>query len=122
MSDWSSDVCSSDLIDLRFVIATGMLIISYSLWEMAHWSLDVGPASIVTTGFLQGLGMGLVFMQLNTLAFATLDRRWRTDGTSLMNLLRSLGASAGISLCTTLLTQTTTIGSASCRERVSQSG
>src|SRR3546814_2859994 len=28
-------------IDLRFVIATGMLIISYSLWEMAHWSLDV---------------------------------------------------------------------------------
>src|SRR3546814_6670707 len=90
MSDWSSDVCSSDLIDLRFVIATGMLIISYSLWEMAHWSLDVGPASIVTTGFLQGLGMGLVFMQLNTLAFATLDRRWRTDGTSLMNLLRSL--------------------------------
>ncbi|API59872.1 EmrB/QacA family drug resistance transporter [Tardibacter chloracetimidivorans] len=94
-------------IDLRFVIATGMLIISYSLWEMAQWSLDVGPASIVTTGFLQGLGMGLVFMQLNTLAFATLDRRWRTDGTSLMNLLRSLGASAGISLCTTLLTQNT---------------
>src|SRR3546814_3598434 len=34
-------------------------------------------------------------------------RRWRTDGTSLMNLLRSLGASAGISLCTTLLTQNT---------------
>src|SRR3546814_7609822 len=42
-------------IDLRFVIATGMLIISYSLWEMAHWSLDVGPRSEENTSELHSL-------------------------------------------------------------------
>src|SRR3546814_17910676 len=44
-------------IDLRFVIDTGMLIISYSHWAMANWSLHFGPASIFPTGFLQGLGL-----------------------------------------------------------------
>src|SRR3546814_13156132 len=62
-------------IDLRFVIATGMRIISYSHEEMADWSLDVGPASIVTTGFLQGLVLRPVFMKRHTLPSATLNGR-----------------------------------------------
>jgi DHA2 family multidrug resistance protein len=57
----------------------------------------------VTSGFVQGLGMGLVFMPLNALAFATLDGRYRTDGASLLNLMRSVGQSAGISMATVLL-------------------
>src|SRR3546814_12206715 len=88
-------------IDLRFVIATGMLIISYSLWEMAHWSLDVGPASIAATGFLQDLGMGLVFMQHNTLSFVHLDRRGRTVATSLITLIRYIGPYATLDRSTT---------------------
>src|SRR3546814_15952302 len=47
-------------IDLRFVIATGMMIISYPLWALAHWSLDVSPASSVPPGFPQGLGRGQI--------------------------------------------------------------
>jgi MFS transporter, DHA2 family, multidrug resistance protein len=57
----------------------------------------------VVAGFVQGLGMGLVFMPLNALAFATLDGHLRTDGSSLLNLMRSIGQSAGISMVTVLL-------------------
>jgi MFS transporter, DHA2 family, multidrug resistance protein len=92
-----------DKIDMRYVIALGSLICSYSLWQMSHWSLDISQNDFVITGFIQGLGMGLIFMPLNALAFATLDARWRTDGASLLNLLRSIGSSVGISVCTVLL-------------------
>ncbi len=89
--------------DARPVVASGFLICGISLLEMSHWSLAVDRYNIVFSGLVQGLGIGLVFIPLNVSAFATLPARLRTDGSSLLNLMRSLGASAGISLMTVLL-------------------
>ena len=91
--------------DARPVIICGFLLMSLSLWYMAHWSLSVDQFHVVATGTLQGLGMGLVFIPLNISAFATLPPQSRTDGSSLLNLLRSLGASVGISISTVTLTR-----------------
>jgi len=90
-------------IDARPVVASGFLICAFSLWQMAHWSLEVDELHVIVSGLLQGLGMGLVFIPLQVSAFATLSPRLRTDGSSLLNLMRSLGASAGISWMTVLL-------------------
>lgn len=90
-------------VDARPVVASGFLICAFSLWQMAHWSLEVDEMHVIVSGLLQGLGMGLVFIPLQVSAFATLHPRLRTDGSSLLNLFRSLGASAGISLMTVLL-------------------
>lgn len=92
-------------VDARPIIVTGFIIMSASLWLMAHWSLAVDQHHVVSTGILQGLGMGLVFIPLNISAFATLPPRLRTEGSSLLNLLRSLGASIGISITSVLLTR-----------------
>lgn len=89
--------------DARPIVASGFLICALSLWLMAHWSLSVDEFHVIVTGLLQGLGMGLVFIPLQVSAFATLPARLRTEGSSLLNLLRSLGASAGISLMTVML-------------------
>lgn len=90
-------------IDARPVVASGFLICAVSLWQMAQWSLDVDAMHVIVSGLLQGLGMGLVFIPLQVSAFATLTPALRTDGASLLNLMRSLGASAGISWMTVLL-------------------
>ncbi|MES2095411.1 MAG: DHA2 family efflux MFS transporter permease subunit [Pseudomonadota bacterium] len=90
-------------IDTRLVIAVGLLVFAYSLRMMAGWSLAIDSWFVISSGFIQGLGMGLVFMPLNALAFATLDQRYRTDGSSLLNLMRSIGQSAGISMVTVFL-------------------
>ena len=74
---------------------------------MSHWSLMMGAWPVAVSGLVQGLGMGLVFIPLNTMAFATLGPAWRTDGASLLNLFRSVGASVGISVVTTLLGRNT---------------
>jgi DHA2 family multidrug resistance protein len=90
-------------VDGRGLVALGFALSAWSLWLMAGWSLEVDPAQIAWAGFVQGVGIGLVFIPLNTSAFATLAPLLRTDGSSLLNLSRSIGASAGISIVTTML-------------------
>ena len=89
--------------DARIIIATGFVLTAYSFHLMSGWSLDVDQGYIVFCSFFQGVGMGLVFIPLNAAAFATLAPAFRTDGSSLLNLSRSLGASVGISITTALL-------------------
>lgn len=90
-------------LDARIIVGTGFILTAYSLWEMTHWSLEMDWHPIVLTGLIQGLGMGFVFIPMNALAFATLAPNLRTDGSSLLYLLRSLGGSMGISVMTTML-------------------
>jgi MFS transporter, DHA2 family, multidrug resistance protein len=90
-------------IDARILVGTGFAITGLSLWQMSHFSLQMDMKPVLISGLVQGLGMGLVFIPLNTLAFGTLASQYRTDAASLLNLFRSLGASLGISIFTTLL-------------------
>ena len=53
---------------------------------------------------LQGLGMGLIFVPLSTIAYATLDRSRMAEAAGLYSLLRTMGAAVGISIVTTLMT------------------
>ena len=89
--------------DPRILIALGFTIAGLSLWEMSAWTLQTDYSHIAISGFVQGLGMGLVFIPMNASAFATLLPHLRTDGSSVLNLARSIGSSVGISLVTTFL-------------------
>jgi DHA2 family multidrug resistance protein len=93
------------LIDIRLLIQTGMALTAFSLWEMSRFTLDVDVATLVRTGLVQGLGLGFIFVPVTTAAFATLDRRLRSEGTAIFSLFRNLGASVGISMVVTLLAQ-----------------
>jgi len=105
-------------VDTRIVIAVGLVLFAWSLRTMASWSLEMDAWPVIVSGFVQGLGMGLVFMPLNSLAFATLDQRYRTDGASLLNLMRSIGQSAGISMVTVFLARNIQVSHADLAQHV----
>ena len=94
-------------VDSRWMVSLGFLIGAWSLYQIAGWSLEVDRYHIVMSGLIQGLGIGLVFIPLNATAFATLAPHLRTDGSSLLNLTRSVGSSIGISVMMTLLARNT---------------
>ena len=71
---------------------------------MVGWTPDVSAQAIVVDSVAQGVGLGLVFVPLNTIAFATLPGEWRTDGAAVWTLIRNLGSSVGISLIIAHLT------------------
>ena len=92
-------------VDPRILIALGFTIVAFSMWQMSGWSLATDHSHIAWSGFIQGIGMGLVFIPMNASAFATIAPHLRTDGSSLLNLSRSIGASIGISVMVTLLSR-----------------
>jgi DHA2 family multidrug resistance protein len=92
-------------LDPRWSVGIGLTIAAFSLWEMSGWTLMMGSTPFIISGFIQGLGLGLVFMPLNGLAFAGLPPKFRTEGSSLLNLTRNIGASVGISAVSAILAQ-----------------
>jgi len=90
-------------IDARLLVLTGLALLSFSLWQMSGFSLDMDRRPVIVSGVIQGISLGLVFVPLNTIAFATLAAEFRTTGAALFNLSRSVGGSIGISIMTLLL-------------------
>ncbi|MEP6010947.1 MAG: DHA2 family efflux MFS transporter permease subunit, partial [Parasphingorhabdus sp.] len=91
------------LVDPRFVVAAGMAFASLSAWMMTGWSLEMDRWPVITSGMIQGFGMGALFVTMNILAFTTLPPSLRTDAASLLNLARTIGASVGIAVFVGLL-------------------
>jgi DHA2 family multidrug resistance protein len=94
-------------IDTRLLIMAGLMLTAAAMWQMTGFSLYMGMSPIVTTGILQGLGLGFVFTPLSIITFSTLPRNMLTQGTAIFSLMRNIGGSVGISIVEALLDQNT---------------
>src|SRR5277367_1130895 len=79
-------------VDARILIFLGLTLATSSLWVMVGWSPDTSARAIAIDSVVQGVGLGFVFVPLNTVAFATLPGDLRTDGAALWTLIRNLGS------------------------------
>lgn len=93
-------------IDVRLPMAIGCSLLTWSLWEMSTWTPSVTPFTLGAITFMQGIGMGLVFIPSNIMAFATLPAELRTDASAMINLTRNVGSALGVSITTTVLANT----------------
>lgn len=94
----STRVMDRALMSPRLLIVAGLVLIIASLWQMIGFNSNVTQSMITWTGFIQGFGLGLIFVPLGTLAFATLDPVLRTEASSIFGLMRTIGSSLGISI------------------------
>jgi DHA2 family multidrug resistance protein len=92
-------------IEARTLIISGLSITALSLYYMSAWTDQTGVPEIVTLSIIQGFGFGLVFVPLSTVAFMTLPGHLRTDGTSMLTLMRNVASSIGISIVIAQLTE-----------------
>ena len=93
------------IVDNRLLVVLGLVLTAGSLYFMTDFSPQMGSWPVIWTGVLQGLGLGLVFVPLSTIAFSTIDVRYRADATSLFSLVRNIGSSIGISIVSVMLTR-----------------
>jgi DHA2 family multidrug resistance protein len=94
-------------IEARTLIVAGLSLTCLSLFYMTAWTDQTGVPEIVTLSIIQGFGFGLVFVPLSTVAFLTLPNHLRTDGTSMLTLMRNVASSIGISVVIAQLTEGT---------------
>src|SRR3954469_11034718 len=92
-------------IEARTLIISGLGLTGLSLYCMTGWTDQTGVPEIVTLSIVQGFGFGLVFVPLSTVAFLTLPNNLRTDGTSMLTLMRNVASSIGISIVIAQLTE-----------------
>jgi DHA2 family multidrug resistance protein len=96
-------------VDTRILILVGLGLCAYSAYRMAGFSLAMDESLVITTGFIQGLGTGLVFVPLATIAFATLDTRFRNEGAAMFSLIRNIGSAIGISVLQAMTIRNTAV-------------
>jgi MFS transporter, DHA2 family, multidrug resistance protein len=89
--------------DARRLMVFGLLVLSFSLFHMTGFDLDVDFRTLVFARMIQSVGMAFLFVPINTAAYAFLPREKNNAASGLMNLARNIGGSVGISLVTTML-------------------
>ncbi len=94
-------------VDIRILLAFGLALTGWGLYQMTGWTPDVSQATIIGNGMIQGAGLGFLFVPLSTVTLSTLPPEQRTEGAGLYNLSRNIGSSIGISAVTSLLTENT---------------
>jgi DHA2 family multidrug resistance protein len=98
--------------DARLLVGIGVVLMGTSLWMMTGFALDQPSMPVITSGVVQGLGLGLIFVPLQSLAFETLKPHLRTTAASLLNLARNVGGSVGISVVSAQLIRMTQVAHA----------
>jgi MFS transporter, DHA2 family, multidrug resistance protein len=92
-------------IEARTLIISGLSLTAASLFRMTGWTDMTQSTEIIVVSVIQGFGFGLVFVPLSTVSFLTLPNQLRTDGTSMLTLLRNVASSVGISIVIAQLTE-----------------
>ena len=99
-------------IDSRLLVGIGVSLMGVSLWMMTGFALDQPSRPVIVSGIVQGLGLGLIFVPLQSLAFETLAPQMRTTAAALLNLARNIGGSVGISVVGAQLVRMTQVAHA----------
>ena len=105
-------------VDPRPLIAVGLLCLAVSSWEMSRWTPEVGAWPLLWTNFMQGVGGGIILVPIQVVAFPSLAAEQRTEAAAVFNLVRSVGASVGVSGALTLFVQASSVGRARLTEHV----
>lgn len=93
-------------VDPRKIIITGILISAMGTYIGTFYSLtSISPFWFYTPFIIQGFGLGMIFVPLTAVAYATLPVEMRTEAAGIYSLLRTMGGSIGISIVITIVTR-----------------
>ena len=108
----------SNRIDPRALMAAGFALLVVSFWMMMQWLPSSPQSYMIETLIVQGMGLGFVFTPLQVVAFYTLPQALRTQGTSLLSLMRNIGMAVGISVTEAVQVQMAQVNHATLADHV----
>ena len=84
--------------DPRALLVIGLALTGYGNLMLSQLNLDAGFWDIAIPGVVSGLGMGLFFVPMSTLAFQNISSDRQNEASGVYGLTRQLGSSIGISI------------------------
>lgn len=90
----------------QYLVALGMLLFFfYSFWGYKIISPDTGKDAFFWMLIVRGMGMGMLFIPVTTLALSTLKGQQIGQGAAFTGMMRQLGGSFGVAVITTYLSR-----------------
>ncbi|HUB25695.1 MAG TPA: DHA2 family efflux MFS transporter permease subunit [Tepidisphaeraceae bacterium] len=88
----------------KYLIAFGFLSTSVALWIMSRIFTTTASFNWLTAArCMQAFGLAFVFVPINTVAYTGLPKGKSNQASALINLMRNLGGSVGISVAQTMI-------------------
>lgn len=91
--------------DPRLLVAVGLLLTGYGNLSLGWVNLNAGFWDLAWPGVISGLGMGLFFVPMSTLAFQNIGQSRQDEASGIYGVMRSLGSSIGIALVSSQFVQ-----------------
>jgi DHA2 family multidrug resistance protein len=90
-------------IEPRKLLLVGFVVAAYSMWDLGSINLSAGYWDVFWPQFIQGVGMGFLFVPLTTVTHDPIPKERMGNATSVFNLMRNIGGSVGIAVVTTIV-------------------
>jgi MFS transporter, DHA2 family, multidrug resistance protein len=84
---------------------SGLVTMGYGQYMLGELTLQSTSMDVISAIVLQGVGMSLIMVPLQTVVLATIPRHHLPDATGLSSLVRQLGGSIGLAVFATLLSR-----------------
>ncbi len=91
----------------RNFVFVGILASIAGNYLMTRFTSEITANDLILPMMLQGVGMGLIFVPISTLAFTTLPKEIAAEAAGIYSLIRALGSALGISILTTYFSRST---------------
>jgi MFS transporter, DHA2 family, multidrug resistance protein len=92
-------------IDARWLIAFGFMVIAVSLYHMTGINLEMSWGHAMMLRVYQSIGLAFLFVPINTISYAGVKPEQNNQVSGLINLMRNIGGSVGISLTGAMVTE-----------------
>jgi DHA2 family multidrug resistance protein len=92
-------------IDARWLIAFGFITIALALYHMTGINLEMSWGHAMMLRVYQSIGLAFLFVPINTISYAGVKPEQNNQVSGLMNLMRNIGGSVGISLSGAMITE-----------------
>ena len=85
-------------VDARILIGVGVTLFAVSMWIMGHLSTAAGVDDVRFALLVRGFGLGLLFVPINNVVYASIKPQEAQQASGLINLARQLGGAFGIAV------------------------
>src|SRR5439155_21507325 len=91
------------IVQPKVLIAFGHLVEALAAWHLSGFNTEISFAHAAWARVAQGAGLPFLFVPITTVSYAGLPPGKSNNASALLNSMRNIGASVGISVGTTLL-------------------
>ncbi len=99
----------SDRTDARRFIFVGLFLIILTVWNFMRFNLDIGYENIMWARIYYSASIGFLATTINTVAYYHIAPEKNNNASSMLNLVRNMGASMGVALTSTVIAVSTQV-------------